>query len=537
MQYATTQTNINAALPVLAAAVLDRGDEVSSRNGRCKELTHVSVQLTDPCNRAILLPARRASLPAQIAESMWILAGRNDIEWLSHYLPRAADFSDDGVTWRGGYGPRIRSWDNTGDDGPWKIDQLAHVVSLLREDPMTRRAVINIYDPTVDTAPGKDIPCNNWLHFLNREGALDLAVTIRSNDLIWGWSGINAFEWSVLLEVVASLVGVQVGTLTFHISSLHIYEKHWKRAGEIRNDTPVMSGPLPRFGHEFADVVDTGWLDTIIREWFYLEGHIRNNTLTDVSAIDNFPEPMMRSWLRVLQWWWGPYGNEQAVDIIGSSALAEAAVLSRKPQRAAEPVHAVEDTQLCSPHSTMIETNVHANDTTFRAYVADLHKTKDAAYGDSWCRRGEMLGILANVARKVDRLGKTDELETAADTAVDLWVYLLKYRLWLSEHADGTPWPIGFEVGPNSGHVAQVSRQIGIAELGRCSPSEYESLITALRQQFDQLEADATDHYPGRWRHVEEMSVNAAMLARSQWAEAEWRKANATRSWNPEAGQ
>ena len=62
---------------------------------------------------------------------------------------------------------------------------------------------------------------------------------------------------------------------------------------------------------------------------------------------------------------------------------------------------------------------------------------KHAAYGDSWKRRGETLGILANVARKVDRLGKTDEHETALDTAVDLLVYLVKYEAWLRDQEIG----------------------------------------------------------------------------------------------------
>jgi thymidylate synthase len=83
---------------------------------------------------------------------MWVLAGRNDIEWLSAYLPRAADFSDDGITWRAGYGRRIRHWDcNPGDPG---LDQHAYIVDTLREDPLSRQAVIGIWDPITDTLAG-----------------------------------------------------------------------------------------------------------------------------------------------------------------------------------------------------------------------------------------------------------------------------------------------------------------------------------------------------------------------------------------------
>ena len=99
---------VNDALPDLARYVLD-GDELGSRKGeRVTERLHQQITLTEPWDRYPRLPLRKASLPAQIAETMWVLAGRNDVEWLSYYLPRAAEFSDDGKTWRGGYGPRLR---------------------------------------------------------------------------------------------------------------------------------------------------------------------------------------------------------------------------------------------------------------------------------------------------------------------------------------------------------------------------------------------------------------------------------------------
>src|SRR5690606_33318054 len=68
----------------------------------------------------------------------------------------------------------------------------------------------------------------------------------------------------------------------------------------------------------------------------------------------------------------------------------------------------------------------------FLAYVNKLHAEKHAAYGDSWKRRGEYM-ILANIARKVDRLegGAETADETQTDTAIDLLVYLAKYRCWI----------------------------------------------------------------------------------------------------------
>ena len=74
-----------------------------------------------------------------------------------------------------------------------------------------------------------------------------------------------------------------------------------------------------------------------------------------------------------------------------------------------------------------------------RDHIKLVHREKDAAYGSSWKRRGELTSILANIARKVDRLDNYASVETTLsdesilDTSLDLFVYLTKYRLFLLE--------------------------------------------------------------------------------------------------------
>ena len=75
----------------------------------------------------------------------------------------------------------------------------------------------------------------------------------------------------------------------------------------------------------------------------------------------------------------------------------------------------------------------------FREAVSRLHCEKDAAYRNAWKKRGEVLSILANIARKVDRLqsvvegGPATRDESLMDTAVDLLVYCLKYQTYLAD--------------------------------------------------------------------------------------------------------
>src|SRR5690625_1398949 len=68
------------------------------------ERLHETVTLTEPRSRYMLLAARKASLPAQIAETMWVLSGRDDVDWLSTYLPALLSSA---TTVRSGAGPTV----------------------------------------------------------------------------------------------------------------------------------------------------------------------------------------------------------------------------------------------------------------------------------------------------------------------------------------------------------------------------------------------------------------------------------------------
>jgi len=415
------------ALPHILNDLLDHSDEVGSRNGRVKELLNTQIVLTDPQRREIPSLNRKANVFAQIAETMWVLAGRNDIEWLSAYLPRAKDYSDDGETWRGGYGPRIRHW-HAGDDvyGERYVDQLTHVVDLLREDPLSRRAVIAIYDPVVDTAPGKDIPCNDFLQFQSRLGALHLTVTVRSNDVMWGWSGINAFEWSTLQEIVARLLGVAVGTLTFNIGSLHLYDRHWSKASRIEHEDfhyPITPFDPHRTIRSIRD------LNNLLEKWFDWEEWCREGKAT-LEGLEAIEEPLFTSWAHAIAYYW----TRDDAWLSGIQGTALAVAVARTPASVlSEPLRASRSGAGAPGHNLA----AHERTRAFYEFVKDLHATKHASYGDSWKKRGEKMSILANMARKVDRLGVSDEYDSAADTLLDLLVYTIKYRLWLVHEDEG----------------------------------------------------------------------------------------------------
>lgn len=272
--------SVNKSLAVLAGALhswmgtktpmgVEPIREITRRGELVREFAGpVTVEITDPRKRHTFLRGRDANPWTGLAEFPWILTGRNDVEWLLPYLPSAAEFSDDGTTWRGAYGPRLRRW-GAGPGNPG-FDQLNSVVRKLSRSPDTRQVVVSIWDPELDFRPRfdrnpgagwvvepeeivyKDYPCTNMMYFSARPGrepgklALDMTVVMRSNDLMWGYSAVNAHNFTLLQELVAYCCGFEVGFYRHEANNLHVYERHFNKLSPLTGAAdPYMLLPEP----------------------------------------------------------------------------------------------------------------------------------------------------------------------------------------------------------------------------------------------------------------------------------------------------
>jgi len=172
-----------------------------------------------PRERVLLSASRDANPFFHFFEALWMLAGRRDTAFVSRMVERMGKFSDDGVNLWGAYGYRWRRH--------FEHDQLDEVCAMLRKDPDTRRAVLSMWDPRSDperaAQGGRDVPCNTQAFFKVRNGALNMTVLNRSNDMIWGAYGANAVHMSMLQEYVADRVRVKVGVYRQVSDSLHVY--------------------------------------------------------------------------------------------------------------------------------------------------------------------------------------------------------------------------------------------------------------------------------------------------------------------------
>lgn len=194
-----------------------------SRNGPVVRFNQpVTTVWTDPTNRILWSPVRDCNPFLHLIESAWMLAGRNDLATVKKLAAQMGTYTDDGETLNGAYGYRWRRH--------FKGDQISALIKELRTNRETRRIVLQMWDGDDDLQSGingsADIPCNTAIYFDPIDNVLNMTVTNRSNDAVWGAYGANVVHMSVLHEYVCALTGFELGTYYQMSNNLHFYTEN-----------------------------------------------------------------------------------------------------------------------------------------------------------------------------------------------------------------------------------------------------------------------------------------------------------------------
>lgn len=233
--------NVHEALPEALYQLEVHGVPNESRNGNVIQFPRpVCTQYDKPLERVIFWKGRDANPFFHFMEALWMLAGRNDVSFPSRIVSSMRDYSDDGTTFHGAYGDR---WKKHFKTKGVPLDQLRKIGNALHENPQCRRQVLTMWDPTSDLGrDGKDLPCNTHAYFTRTvDGALDMTLCCRSNDLLWGAYGANPVHFSMLQEYLARWIDCEVGTFYQISNNLHLYG--WNTTDAIRSLVDEVSNP------------------------------------------------------------------------------------------------------------------------------------------------------------------------------------------------------------------------------------------------------------------------------------------------------
>lgn len=133
------------------------------------------------------------------------------------------------------YGKQWRRWtDSQGNE----IDQLADVIEQIKNNPDSRRLIVNAWNPE-DVVSSKAAlpPCHVMFQFYVANGKLSCHLLQRSADSFLG-SNFNIPSYALLTHLVAKECGLEVGEFVYSISDAHIYSNHIEQVKEQLSRIP-----------------------------------------------------------------------------------------------------------------------------------------------------------------------------------------------------------------------------------------------------------------------------------------------------------
>lgn len=217
---------------MLQFAINDNSQFINSRLGSVKDLGPAYFEIDFDSFRLPVLQKRAINPFFALTEFSWIIMGKNNLQPLNFFVKDYSKYSDDNQTLNGAYGYRLRAY--------FGKDQISDAIQELKQNPYTRRVVLNMWSVDDLLSDSKDLPCNISLMPKIRDGKLDLTVVNRSNDLYLGVP-YNVFVFYLLQQYMAFNIGCQVGVQRHFSDSLHIYKRDFSKAEEIIKHNSIIS--------------------------------------------------------------------------------------------------------------------------------------------------------------------------------------------------------------------------------------------------------------------------------------------------------
>ena len=207
--------NANEAYEYIHDRILQDGVEF----GDTKALFNVGFYITDPKDRKIINKERNWKEDYAEAEWQWYLTGMPNIKMLGEIYGKIPQIwrrmandegyvnSNYGYQWQRGYN---------------HTSQLDYIINLLKENPETRQACISIYDGKEHPDYKTDTPCTYAVQFTIMHGRLDMCVTMRSNDLWFGFCN-DQYCFSKLQKMVSDELNIEPGVYYHFAHNMHLY--------------------------------------------------------------------------------------------------------------------------------------------------------------------------------------------------------------------------------------------------------------------------------------------------------------------------
>jgi thymidylate synthase len=183
-----------------------------------------------------LITTKRMPFRVIAEELLWFISGSTSVSPLQEKGVRIWDeWADKNGDLGPVYGKQWRKW-QTPVLGT--VDQLGDVLTSLREDPFSRRHIVNAWNVGelhMMALP----PCHMMFqYYVEADGALSLQLYQRSADAFLGLP-FNIASYALLLRMTAHMLGRRPGRFIWTGGDVHLYENHVNQAALQITRTPL----------------------------------------------------------------------------------------------------------------------------------------------------------------------------------------------------------------------------------------------------------------------------------------------------------
>ena len=125
------------------------------------------------------------------------------------------------------YGVQWRKWKSPNGK---EIDQLAEAIRLIKENPTSRRIIVNAWNPG-ELQEMALPPCHAFFQFFVANNKLSLMMYQRSCDMFLGVP-FNIASYSLLLHMVAQVTNLKPADFVHVLADTHVYHNHFEQVKE-----------------------------------------------------------------------------------------------------------------------------------------------------------------------------------------------------------------------------------------------------------------------------------------------------------------
>ena len=204
--------NANEAYEYLHDRIIQDGVDFAGT----KALFNVGFYIENPLDNKITNKERKWKENYAEAEWEWYMTGGRSIQSLGAIYGKIPEIWHRMADKKGNV--------NSNYGWQWKRnDQIDYVVNMLINEPETRQEAITILDMKEHDEYTYDTPCTYAIQFTRVNNKLDMCITMRSNDLWYGFCN-DQYCFSMFQKYVADVLKIDVGVYYHFAHNMHLYD-------------------------------------------------------------------------------------------------------------------------------------------------------------------------------------------------------------------------------------------------------------------------------------------------------------------------